>query len=97
MVRRCFSHGCSVSLVVTPGCSFPTSWRCVSRVCFHIMLLWPDPGCGSCHCSSVSHFTALWSSFASALLEFLLLWLLLPPLLGLALHAELPVVAWDNP
>ncbi|MQL74792.1 hypothetical protein Taro_007166 [Colocasia esculenta] len=27
MVRRCFSHGCSVSLVVTPGCSFPISWR----------------------------------------------------------------------
>ncbi|MQL68205.1 hypothetical protein Taro_000484 [Colocasia esculenta] len=27
MVRRCFSHGCSVSLMVTPGCSFPTSWR----------------------------------------------------------------------
>ncbi|MQM17136.1 hypothetical protein Taro_050104, partial [Colocasia esculenta] len=22
-----FSHGCSVSLVVTPGCSFPTLWR----------------------------------------------------------------------
>ncbi|MQM11850.1 hypothetical protein Taro_044761 [Colocasia esculenta] len=27
MVRWCFSRGCSVSLVVTPSCSFPTSWR----------------------------------------------------------------------
>ncbi|MQL81866.1 hypothetical protein Taro_014332 [Colocasia esculenta] len=24
---------------------------CVLRVCFHIALLWPDPGCGSWHCS----------------------------------------------
>ncbi|MQM16346.1 hypothetical protein Taro_049305 [Colocasia esculenta] len=37
MVRRSFSHGCSVSLVVTPGCSFPTSWRCVLRLCFCIV------------------------------------------------------------
>ncbi|MQM12151.1 hypothetical protein Taro_045064 [Colocasia esculenta] len=35
-VSRSFSRGCSVSLVVTPGCSFPTSWRSgMSRV-------WPD-------------------------------------------------------
>ncbi|MQL89908.1 hypothetical protein Taro_022492 [Colocasia esculenta] len=27
VVRRSFSHGCLVSLVVTPSCSFPTSWR----------------------------------------------------------------------
>ncbi|MQL88812.1 hypothetical protein Taro_021376 [Colocasia esculenta] len=27
VVRRCFSHSCSVSLVVTPGCSFSTLWR----------------------------------------------------------------------
>ncbi|MQL84105.1 hypothetical protein Taro_016624, partial [Colocasia esculenta] len=27
VVRRCFSHGCAVYLVVTPGCSFLTSWR----------------------------------------------------------------------
>ncbi|MQM09569.1 hypothetical protein Taro_042446 [Colocasia esculenta] len=27
VVRRCFSHGCSVSFVVTSGCSVPTSWR----------------------------------------------------------------------
>ncbi|MQM14662.1 hypothetical protein Taro_047596 [Colocasia esculenta] len=25
VVRRCFLRGCSVSLVVTPGCSFKTS------------------------------------------------------------------------
>ncbi|MQL73000.1 hypothetical protein Taro_005347, partial [Colocasia esculenta] len=46
VVRRCFSRGCSVSLVVTPGCSFLTAWR-----------------------------SGMLSSFASALLEFLLLWL----------------------
>ncbi|MQM07899.1 hypothetical protein Taro_040744 [Colocasia esculenta] len=27
VVRRCFSRGFLVSLVVTPGCSFPRSWR----------------------------------------------------------------------
>ncbi|MQL99006.1 hypothetical protein Taro_031724 [Colocasia esculenta] len=43
MVRRSFSHGCSVSLVVTPGCSFPTSWRsgmlgaCVVRLWSHVV------------------------------------------------------------
>ncbi|MQL91151.1 hypothetical protein Taro_023762 [Colocasia esculenta] len=80
VVRRCFSHGCSVSLVVTPGCSVPTLWRfgmlgacvmrlwshgvalvfcellclggCMPRVCFRIVLLWPDPGCRSWHRSS---------------------------------------------
>ncbi|MQM02370.1 hypothetical protein Taro_035136, partial [Colocasia esculenta] len=41
VVRRSFSRGCSVSLVVTPGCSFPTSWRsgmlgaCVVRLWSH--------------------------------------------------------------
>ncbi|MQM22181.1 hypothetical protein Taro_055229 [Colocasia esculenta] len=34
VVRCSFSHGCSVPLVVTLGCSFPTSWRCVPRCCF---------------------------------------------------------------
>ncbi|MQL91812.1 hypothetical protein Taro_024423 [Colocasia esculenta] len=38
VVRRSFSRGCSVSLVVTPGCSFMTSWRCVPRCCFRIVL-----------------------------------------------------------
>ncbi|MQM10837.1 hypothetical protein Taro_043737 [Colocasia esculenta] len=37
------SRGCSVSLVVTLGCSFPTSWRCMSRVasalCLTLMVL----------------------------------------------------------
>ncbi|MQL90585.1 hypothetical protein Taro_023193 [Colocasia esculenta] len=43
VVRRSFSHGCSVSLVVTPGCSFPTSWRsgmlgaCVVRLWSHVV------------------------------------------------------------
>ncbi|MQL94420.1 hypothetical protein Taro_027080 [Colocasia esculenta] len=43
MVRCCFSHGCSVSLVVTPGCFFPTSWRsrmlgaCVVRLWSHVV------------------------------------------------------------
>ncbi|MQM16266.1 hypothetical protein Taro_049221 [Colocasia esculenta] len=43
MVRRCFSHGCSVSLVVTPGCSFLTSWRfgllgaCLVRLWSHMV------------------------------------------------------------
>ncbi|MQL71353.1 hypothetical protein Taro_003677 [Colocasia esculenta] len=34
---------------------------CVPRVCFRIVLLWPDPGCGSWHCSSCFHmcFTPL--------------------------------------
>ncbi|MQM01437.1 hypothetical protein Taro_034195 [Colocasia esculenta] len=45
VVRRCFSHGCSVSLVVTPGCSFPTLWRsgmlgaCVVRLWSHVVAL----------------------------------------------------------
>ncbi|MQL69433.1 hypothetical protein Taro_001728 [Colocasia esculenta] len=43
VVRRYFSHGCSVSLVVTPGCSFLTSWRsrmlgaCVVRLWSHVV------------------------------------------------------------
>ncbi|MQL96371.1 hypothetical protein Taro_029043 [Colocasia esculenta] len=43
MVRRSFSHGFSVSLVVTPSCSFPTSWRsgmlgaCVVRLWSHVV------------------------------------------------------------
>ncbi|MQL97360.1 hypothetical protein Taro_030054 [Colocasia esculenta] len=43
VVRRCFSHGCSVSIVVTPGSSFPTSWRsrmlgaCVVRLWSHVV------------------------------------------------------------
>ncbi|MQL78384.1 hypothetical protein Taro_010814 [Colocasia esculenta] len=42
VVRRCFSHGCSVSLVVTPGCSFLTSWvwdvgACVVRLWSHVV------------------------------------------------------------
>ncbi|MQM12268.1 hypothetical protein Taro_045184 [Colocasia esculenta] len=43
VVRRCFSHGCLVSLVVTPGCSFLTSWRsgmlgaCVVRLWSHVV------------------------------------------------------------
>ncbi|MQL67886.1 hypothetical protein Taro_000173 [Colocasia esculenta] len=80
VVRHCFSHGCSLSLVVTTGFSVPTLWRsgmlgacvvrlwshgvalvfrellclggCVVRVCFRIVLLWPDPSCRSWHCSS---------------------------------------------
>ncbi|MQL92173.1 hypothetical protein Taro_024794 [Colocasia esculenta] len=80
VVRRCFSHGCSVSLVMTLGCSSPTSWRsgilgacvvrlwshvvapvfrelrclgrCVPRVYFRVVLLWPDLGCGSWYCSN---------------------------------------------
>ncbi|MQM10823.1 hypothetical protein Taro_043721 [Colocasia esculenta] len=38
VVRHSFSRGCSMSLVVTPSCSFPTSWRsgmlgaCVMRL-----------------------------------------------------------------
>ncbi|MQM00772.1 hypothetical protein Taro_033513 [Colocasia esculenta] len=64
MVRRSFSRGCSVSLVVTPGCSFLNSWRSgMLGVCLGLLP----------HCDS--HFTALQSSFASTLLEFLLLWL----------------------
>ncbi|MQL99120.1 hypothetical protein Taro_031837 [Colocasia esculenta] len=38
--------------------------RCVSMVCFHVVLLWPDPSCGSWRCSS-----------CFCLLEFLLLWM----------------------
>ncbi|MQM16188.1 hypothetical protein Taro_049141, partial [Colocasia esculenta] len=95
VVRRCFSHGCSVSLVVTPGCSFLTSWRsgmlgacvvrlwshvvtlvfcelhclvrCVPRVCFRIVLS---------GLTLVAGRGIALSSFASALLEFRLLWLL---------------------
>ncbi|MQL91716.1 hypothetical protein Taro_024337 [Colocasia esculenta] len=40
MVRRSFSRGCSVSLMVTLGCSFPTSWRSGMLVlvfCFRIV------------------------------------------------------------
>ncbi|MQL68759.1 hypothetical protein Taro_001070, partial [Colocasia esculenta] len=43
VVRRSFSRGCSVSLVVTPGCSFPTSWRsgmlcaCAVRLWSHVV------------------------------------------------------------
>ncbi|MQL78439.1 hypothetical protein Taro_010867, partial [Colocasia esculenta] len=43
VVRRSFSRGCSVSLVVTPGCSFPTLWRsgilgaCVMRLWSHVV------------------------------------------------------------
>ncbi|MQM20520.1 hypothetical protein Taro_053541 [Colocasia esculenta] len=43
MVRHSFSRGCSVSLVVTPGCSFPTLWRsgmlgsCVVRLWSHVV------------------------------------------------------------
>ncbi|MQM11161.1 hypothetical protein Taro_044065, partial [Colocasia esculenta] len=44
---------------------------CVPRICFHVVLLWPDPDCGSWCYSSCFRM----SSFASALLEFLLLWL----------------------
>ncbi|MQL88615.1 hypothetical protein Taro_021180, partial [Colocasia esculenta] len=42
VVRHFFSYGCSVSLVGTPGCSFPTSWRsgmlgaCVVRLWSHV-------------------------------------------------------------
>ncbi|MQM20595.1 hypothetical protein Taro_053619 [Colocasia esculenta] len=38
VVRRCFSRGCSVSIVVTPGCSFPTSWR--SGMLVFVLRLW---------------------------------------------------------
>ncbi|MQL86615.1 hypothetical protein Taro_019160 [Colocasia esculenta] len=40
-----FSRGCLVSLGVTPGCSFPTSWRsgvfgvCVVRLWSHVVAL----------------------------------------------------------
>ncbi|MQM23768.1 hypothetical protein Taro_056838, partial [Colocasia esculenta] len=62
VVGRCFSRGCSVSLVVTPGCSFLTSWS-FFRMCFD-----------SAGFAGVM-FGLTQSSFASALLEFLLLWL----------------------
>ncbi|MQM22731.1 hypothetical protein Taro_055788, partial [Colocasia esculenta] len=106
VVRQCFSRGCSVSLVVTPGCSFLTSWRsgmlgarvmrlwshvvalvshellylggCVPRVCFRIVLLWPDPGCGSWRCSSCFHMcfdSASSVGVVFGLTRFLLLWL----------------------
>ncbi|MQL94509.1 hypothetical protein Taro_027167, partial [Colocasia esculenta] len=40
---------------------------CVTRVCFRIVLLWPDPGCGSWRCSSCFRMClTLLSSFASA-------------------------------
>ncbi|MQL72028.1 hypothetical protein Taro_004352, partial [Colocasia esculenta] len=44
VVRRSFSHGCAVSLVVTPSCSFPTSWRwdvgsCIVRLGSHVVAL----------------------------------------------------------
>ncbi|MQM06270.1 hypothetical protein Taro_039092 [Colocasia esculenta] len=38
VVRRSFSLGCLVSLVVTPGCSFPTSGR--SRMLVIVLRLW---------------------------------------------------------
>ncbi|MQM17030.1 hypothetical protein Taro_049998 [Colocasia esculenta] len=66
VVRQCFSCGCSVSLVVTPNCSFLTSWRCVPRCCFHIVF-------DSASAAGVVLGPTLVSSFASALLEFLLL------------------------
>ncbi|MQL97167.1 hypothetical protein Taro_029851 [Colocasia esculenta] len=97
VVRHSFSHGCSVSLVVTPSCSFPTSWRsgmlgacvvrlwshvvapvfrellclggCVPRCCFHIVF-------DSAGSAGVMFGPTLVSSFDSALLEFLLLWLI---------------------
>ncbi|MQL80887.1 hypothetical protein Taro_013333, partial [Colocasia esculenta] len=58
---------------------------CVPRVCFRILLLWPNPGCGSWCCSSC--FCIVFDSagfagvvfdltrFCFRLLEFLLLWL----------------------
>ncbi|MQL78181.1 hypothetical protein Taro_010610 [Colocasia esculenta] len=51
MVRHSFSHGCSVSLVVTPGCSFPTSWEvwdvgaCVVRFGSHVVAPVRAEGC----------------------------------------------------
>ncbi|MQM06144.1 hypothetical protein Taro_038964 [Colocasia esculenta] len=74
VVRRCFSHVCSVSLMVTPGCSFPTSWRsgmlgaCVVRLWSHVVApVFRELLClGGC---------VPRSSFTSVLLEFLLLWL----------------------
>ncbi|MQL82970.1 hypothetical protein Taro_015458, partial [Colocasia esculenta] len=83
VVRRCFSHGCSVSLVVTPGCSFLTSWRfgmlgaCVVRLWSHVVA--PGFLASACVDSTGSMgivFILTRSSFASALLEFLLLWLI---------------------
>ncbi|MQL79130.1 hypothetical protein Taro_011566 [Colocasia esculenta] len=76
-----------MSLVVTPGCFFPTSWRSGMLVCaggcFRIVFesvgstgvvfgltLVVGHGISLFRC-----FVALCSSFASALLEFLLLWL----------------------
>ncbi|MQM15790.1 hypothetical protein Taro_048740 [Colocasia esculenta] len=38
MVRHCFSHGCLVSLVVTPGCPSLTSWR--SGMLVLVLRLW---------------------------------------------------------
>ncbi|MQM05408.1 hypothetical protein Taro_038218 [Colocasia esculenta] len=57
VVRRCFSHGCSVSLVVTPSCSFPTLWRfgmlglAVTGVRCRTVVV---AACSSCVASSVS-------------------------------------------
>ncbi|MQM17273.1 hypothetical protein Taro_050242 [Colocasia esculenta] len=45
VVRRSFSRGCSVSLMVTPSCFFPTSWgfgmlgACVVRLWSHVVAL----------------------------------------------------------
>ncbi|MQM15586.1 hypothetical protein Taro_048532 [Colocasia esculenta] len=95
VVKRSFLRGCSVSLVVTPGCSFPTSWRsgmlgaCVMRIWSHVVApVFREPLClGRCvpRCcfrivfdsagSAGVEFGLTLSSFASALLEFLLLWL----------------------
>ncbi|MQL95129.1 hypothetical protein Taro_027792, partial [Colocasia esculenta] len=70
VVRRCFSHGCSVSLAVTHGCSFPTSWRSgMLGACVLLPHVFDSAG------STGVIFGLTQSSFASALLEFLLLWL----------------------
>ncbi|MQL91328.1 hypothetical protein Taro_023938, partial [Colocasia esculenta] len=73
LVRRSFSRGCSGSLMVTPGCSFLTSWRsgmlgaCVVRLWSHVV-------------APVFHELLCLSGCVPRLvcfhlLEFLLLWL----------------------
>ncbi|MQM02551.1 hypothetical protein Taro_035319 [Colocasia esculenta] len=72
-----FSLGCLVFLGVTPGCSFLTSWRSGMLVLRHETLLLPHVFDSTGSMGVVFGLTrvVVKNSFASALLEFLLLWL----------------------
>ncbi|MQM15103.1 hypothetical protein Taro_048039 [Colocasia esculenta] len=105
-----FSHGCLVSLGMTLGCSFPTSWRsgmfgaCVVRLWSHVVApvfreLLCLGGCVPRVCFRIVFDSAGSAGvvfgltrFCFRLLEFLLLWLVLPEFFSVGSSGELLVV-----